>query len=295
MKIKDLEYYQELVKYQNFSQVANHFNVSQPTITMAIQRLESDFGASFFIRDHAHKQLHITPAGQQFSNHVNVILNELKIAQEEIARTQSTRIRFGLPPIIGNYYFPALTPSLMRADLMQKLDIYEHGSRELLKMLEQGHLDIALLGSLDALQQARLKTQEFAQYSFKIIVGNRNPLAQKKEVHFADLRGQQFIMPGSEFFHEQAFKQMCHRAHFRPKVLFRTPDIHVIKAMVAENLGISFLTSLAIEPTDQIIALPITDKEQPSFRLSLATRETEVLSTDKEKLWKILSQKTFWF
>lgn len=292
MKIKDLEYYQELVKCQNFSQVANHFNVSQPTITMAIQRLESDFGASFFIRDHAHKQLHITPAGQQFSNHVNVILNELRIAQEEIARTQSTRIRFGLPPIIGNYYFPALTPALMRAKLMQKLDIYEHGSKELLRMLEQGQLDIALLGSLDALHQERLKTQEFAQYPFKIIVGRDSPLAGNKEVRFADLRDQQFIMPGSEFFHEQAFKQMCHNAHLRPKVLFRTPDIHVIKAMVAENLGVSFLTSLAIDPTDQVVALPIADEEQPSFRLSLATRETEVLSADQEKLWKILAQQT---
>lgn len=105
MKIKDLEYYQELIKCQNFSQVASHFNVSQPTITMAIQRLESDFDAPLFIRDHAHKQLHITPAGQQLANHVNVILNELRVAREEIARTQSTRIRFGLPPIIGNYYF----------------------------------------------------------------------------------------------------------------------------------------------------------------------------------------------
>lgn len=173
---------------------------------------------------------------------------------------------------------------------MQKLDIYEHGSRELLKMLEQGQLDIALLGSLDALQQARLKTQEFAQYPFKIIVGNRNPLAQKKEVHFADLRGQQFIMPGSEFFHEQAFKLMCHRAHFRPKVLFRTPDIHVIKAMVAENLGISFLTSLAIEPTDQLTALSLSDREQPQFRLSLARRATEVLSDNEMKLWRLLAK-----
>lgn len=173
---------------------------------------------------------------------------------------------------------------------MQNLDIYEHGSRELLKMLEHGQLDIALLGSLEALQQARLQTQEFAQYPFKVIVSKNHPFAKKSAVSFADLRNEQFIMPGSEFFHEQAFKQMCHSAHFRPKILFRTPDIHIIKAMVVENLGVSFLTSLAVEPTDQVVALPIADHEQPSFRLSLATRETEVLSTDQEKLWKILTQ-----
>lgn len=288
MKIKDLEYYQELIKCQNFSQVASHFNVRQPTITMAIQRLENDFGTTFFIRDHAHKQLHITQAGQQFANHVDVILNELSIAKEEITRTQASRIRFGLPPIIGNYYFPALTPSLMRAKLMQSLDIYEHGSRELLKMLERGHIDIALLGSLTPLQQPRLQTQEFTQYPFNVIVSKQNPLAQKKAISFANLRDQQFIMPGSEFFHEQAFKQMCHGAHFRPRILFRTPDIHVIKALVTENLGISFLTSLAVEPSDEVVALPLTDKDQPHFRLSLAKRATEVLSDREQQLWQLL-------
>lgn len=290
MKIKDLKYYQELVNCQNFSQVASHFNVSQPTITMAIQRLEKDFGASFFIRDHTHKQLHITPAGQRFANHVKVILNELAIAHQEIARTQSTRIRFGLPPIIGNYYFPALTPMLMRANLMQNLDIYEHGSRELLKMLEQGQIDVALLGSLTALHQDRLRTHEFAQYPFKVVVSKSHPLANQPTVKFADLRNEQFIMPGSEFFHEQAFKQMCHGAHFRPHVLFRTPDIHVIKAMVAEKIGISFLASLAIDPADPVVGVSIANQDQPLFRLSLATRETEVFSTQQKQLWDLLAQ-----
>lgn len=290
MKIKDLEYYQKLVEYQNFSQVASHFQVSQPTITMAIQRLEKSFGSAFFIRDHVHKQLHITPAGQQFANHVTVILNELQVAREEIARTQSTRIRFGLPPIIGNYYFPPLTPTLMRAKLMSHLDTYEHDSKELLRMLKQGQLDIALLGSLTALRQDRLHTQEFARYPFKVIVGKKHPLAKQRQVCFADLKDENFIVPGSEFFHEQAFKQMCHNAHFRPRVLFRTPDIHVIKAMVAENLGISFLAQLAITPADDLVALSITDDEQPTFRLSLATREMAVLSADQQKLWQLLTR-----
>ena len=120
MKLNDLKYYQALVKYKNFSQVAAKFNVSQPTITMAIQRLEKDFGTSFFVRDHVHKQLHITPTGKQFAVHVDVILNELRIARQEINQAESSSIRFGLPPIIGNYYFPPLTPLLMREGLTWK-------------------------------------------------------------------------------------------------------------------------------------------------------------------------------
>lgn len=292
MKIKDLEYYQQLVKRQNFSAVANDFHVSQPTITMAIRRLEADFNTSFFIRDYVHKQLHLTATGKQFAKHVDAILTELQVAHKEINRANTTKIRFGLPPIIGNYYFPSLTPSLMRNQLLTSLETYEHGSKELLKMLYHGELDMALLGSITPLSQDHIRTQEFAHYPFQIIVGQGNPLAKKDQVNFADLHDQAFIIPDTEFFHEQAFKQMCHAARLRPKILYRTSDIHIIKAMVAENLGISFLTSLAITPADHVVSLNIASRDQAVFRLSVASRETAVLDPLKEKLWQLLIQQT---
>ena len=291
MKLNDLKYYQALVKYKNFSQVAAKFNVSQPTITMAIQRLEKDFGTSFFVRDHVHKQLHITPTGKQFAVHVDVILNELRIARQEINQAESSSIRFGLPPIIGNYYFPPLTPLLMREGLLSHLETSEHGSKEILKMLKHGHLDLALLGSLNPLKEVGLKTTELAEYPFKIIVSKRHPLAAKKEIDFATLKNERFIVPDTEFFHEQAFKQISHLAHFRPQVIYRTADIHVIKTMVAENLGIAYLTSLAITPEDNIHSLNVTSPLKQSFRLSAVTRSTELLTAPKQKLWDLLTAK----
>lgn len=289
MKIRDLEYYQALVKSKNFSQVAKQFNVSQPTITMAIQRLEKGLGTVFFVRDHVHKQLHLTATGKQFAQHVNVILSELSIAQQEIDQAKSTKIRFGLPPIIGNYYFPPLTPMLMRHGLLSHLETYEHGSKEILKMLSRGEIDIALLGSLSQLKSERLKTAQLAQYPFKVIVSQEHPLAHQQAVNFAELKQEPFIIPDAEFFHEQAFKQICHLAHFRPKVIYRTADIHVIKAMVAENLGVAYLTSLAITPEDKVVALPVSAPLQQSFQLAAAMRATEILTPYQAQLWKLLT------
>lgn len=51
MNIKELYYYHDLVRTKNFSQVAADFNISQPTVTMAIKRLEESFGTTFFMRD----------------------------------------------------------------------------------------------------------------------------------------------------------------------------------------------------------------------------------------------------
>lgn len=288
MNLTDLQYYQALVKVKNFSQVASDFKVSQPTITMAIQRLEKEFDTKFFIRDHVHKQLHLTPAGRQFAQHVTVILNELAVAHREIAQAQIGKIRFGLPPIIGNYYFAPLMPKLVQTGLLPQLSTVEHGSKEILKMLSQGDLDLALLGSLTALDEPHLNTIELAQYPFKVIVSKDHPLAAQETIDFTALKQEQFIVPAVDFFHEQAFKQISQAAHFRPRVIYRTSDIHVIKTMVAENLGIAYLTSLAITPVDQVKALTVTGPLSQAFHLAIACRQTAILNPNQQKIWDLL-------
>ncbi|MCI1974554.1 MAG: LysR family transcriptional regulator [Limosilactobacillus sp.] len=288
MKIKDLEYFIELVKKKNFSVVAEHFHVSQPTITMAINRLEEEYGTTFFVRDHVHHQIEVTRIGQQYAQHVRTILNELTVAREEIENAKLNKIRFGLPPIIGNYYFPPLTPELLRARLIDKLEVTEAGSESLLQMLLRGELDMALLGSASSLQQPELLVKELDQYPFQIIMSRDNQLADRAALSFSDLKGQQFILPDADFIHEKAFRKMCRGAHIRPQVIYRTNDIHIIKNMVAENLGISFLTKLAITPNDRLVNLSLTDQGQPLFHLSLVARHNEILSPAKKKLWDLV-------
>lgn len=179
MKIRDLEYFIELVKDKNFSVVADHFQVSQPTITMAINRLEEEYGTTFFIRDHIHHQITVTKIGQQYAQHVRAILSELAVARREIEHAKLNKIRFGLPPIIGNYYFPPLTPRLLRSNLIDKLEVTEEGSENLLQMLLRGELDMSLLGSASPLQQPELSVKEFAQYPFHIIMSRDHQLAKK--------------------------------------------------------------------------------------------------------------------
>ncbi|WP_225350711.1 LysR family transcriptional regulator [Lacticaseibacillus camelliae] len=108
MNTRDLEYFEALTKIKNFSQVAAEFGVTQPTITMALKRLETHFGIQLIDRDQSHARITVTPAGEKLAGHVQVITAELTAAEAELARARSGKIRFGLPPIIGNYYFPTL-------------------------------------------------------------------------------------------------------------------------------------------------------------------------------------------
>ena len=289
MNIKELYYYHDLVRTKNFSQVAADFNISQPTVTMAIKRLEESFGTTFFMRDRSHHQLTVTSTGLQFDQHVQRIIEELEIAQKELARAKQERISFGLPPIIGSWYFPRFTPALLQAGLLNQLEVVDHGSASLLQLLAKGELDLALLGSLQPFQQPSLRACVIDKAPIRIIVAKDHPLAAFKDgVSFAQAAQYPFITLDDEYVHAQAFRQAARLARVRPKIVFKTSDVQILKALVANHSGISFLTDLALDGNDGLAALPLTDGSQPEFIISLAARANRLLTPNAQRLWSIL-------
>lgn len=289
MNIKELYYYHDLVRTKNFSQVAADFNISQPTVTMAIKRLEESFGTTFFMRDRSHHQLTVTSTGLQFDQHVQRIIEELEIAQKELARAKQERISFGLPPIIGSWYFPRFTPALLQAELLNRLEVVDHGSASLLQLLAKGELDLALLGSLQPFQQPSLRARVIDKAPIRIIVAKDHPLAAFKDgVSFAQAAQYPFITLDDEYVHAQAFRQAARLARVRPKIVFKTSDVQILKALVANHSGISFLTDLALDGNDGLAALPLTDGSQPEFIISLAARANRLLTPNAQRLWSIL-------
>ena len=289
MNIKELYYYHDLVRTKNFSQVAADFNISQPTVTMAIKRLEESFGTTFFMRDRSHHQLTVTSTGLQFDQHVQRIIEELEIAQKELTRAKQERISFGLPPIIGSWYFPRFTPALLQAGLLNRLEVVDHGSASLLQLLAKGELDLALLGSLQPFQQPSLRARVIDKAPIRIIVAKDHPLAAFKDgVSFAQAAQYPFITLDDEYVHAQAFRQAARLARVRPKIVFKTSDVQILKALVANHSGISFLTDLALDGNDGLAALPLADGSQPEFIISLAARANRLLTPNAQRLWSIL-------
>lgn len=289
MNIKELYYYHDLVRTKNFSQVAADFNISQPTVTMAIKRLEESFGTTFFMRDRSHHQLTVTSTGLQFDQHVQRIIEELEIAQKELARAKQECISFGLPPIIGSWYFPRFTPALLQAGLLNRLEVVDHGSASLLQLLAKGELDLALLGSLQPFQQPSLRARVIDKAPIRIIVAKDHPLAAFEDgVSFAQAAQYPFITLDDEYIHAQAFRQAARLARVRPKIVFKTSDVQILKALVANHSGISFLTDLALDDNDGLVALPLTDGSQPEFIISLAARANRLLTPNAQRLWSIL-------
>ncbi|WP_461224980.1 LysR family transcriptional regulator [Lacticaseibacillus suihuaensis] len=271
MNTRDLDYFQKLCEIKNFSQVAQSFGVTQPTITMALKRLEAHFKIQLIDRDQSHGQLRVTPAGAQLAAHAAVITHQLAVAESELARARSTKIQLGLPPIIGSFYFPRLAPALLQAGLMDRLQTHEAGSARLLEALKAGHLDVALLGSIGPLAVAGLTVRPLASGPFGLVVAPNHPLAKRRTVAFAELAETPFVTLSEGFVHTKALSWFTRTTGVHPRIVYRTPDVAILKQMVKAGVGVALLAAVAVTPGDELVTLTLTESGQPTFDMALVT------------------------
>ena len=168
----------------------------------------------------------------------------------------------------------------------------ETGSNELIELLIHGEINFSLLGLTDPNMAFGIDTQVIAHYPLRIIVAKTHPWANRSGFYFHELADQNFIGLSSNYLHNQILQQLIKQNQISLNTIYRSPDVAVVKALVAKNLGVSYLTSLAINDNDddQVVALPLLDANQPDFILAAATRQNHLMTAKEELLWKILTK-----
>ncbi|RRK09569.1 LysR family transcriptional regulator [Lactiplantibacillus garii] len=288
MNTRDLTLFRAVVKYKNYTYVAEKFAVSQPAVTQAVKRLEKEFDAQLVKQDHAHQQMLITEAGQLLYKNSQVMNDSLELTHREIEATKQPRIRFGLPPIIGVHFFPQIAKHLLAWGWIKQIDVVEQGSAQLLADLAKGKLDLALVASAHPLHLRNLQATALGSRPFEVIVSDENPLAHRDKISFQELSDQKFIGLNNGFIHPKAFQDYCQAAGVKPEIIYETADIAWLKSIVRANLGLGFLVKDAILPNEGLVGLKIDDPLREEFHVSVVYRKTAKLSHHEAILLQIL-------
>lgn len=277
MQLKDLEYFVQVAKLANLTQAAQYFSVSQPTITYAIKRLEDSLGTQLLARDPQHRSVRLTETGTQFLYHARRILSEMQRARLEINNRQKEKLVLGLPPIIGNYFFPRYIGNLKREKLISRLETHSLGSEEMLTNLLNGNLNLAFIATAAPLKNPDLDLLCLDEKAFRIICG-QNELDFSGSVTFKQAAIKPFIAFDEGFIHNKVFDYLETRSGVTPNVIYKTTDVDILKNMVSHNAGLALLTELAITEQDDVKVLAINEKQVPTFQIYLAYRHDHVLS-----------------
>lgn len=242
MTLTELRYIVTLAQEQHFGRAAEACHVSQPTLSIAVKKLEEELGVALFER--AKARVHPTAIGLQVLEHARRILeqaadirNLASAGMDQVAGP----LCVGVLPTVGPYLLPQFIPLLQRMAPQMPLYVEEDLVSPLGAKLRHGELDALIVTA--PFSKTDVVTQELFEEPFALLVPAGHPLASKAEVKEEDLLGQDVLLPAEgHCFREQilaAFPTL--RRPAAHSGVTRTGSLETLRHMVASGLGVAIL------------------------------------------------------
>ena len=156
MNIQQLEYILAVDQYRHFAKAAEHCRVTQPTLSMMIQKLEDELGVKIF--DRALQPIRPTPAGKKIIEQARVVLHQAALIKDIVnEEEQSLKGTFHLAvlPTIAPYLLPRFFPAMMEKKEELDIRVMEMKTAQAIKALMDGDIDAAIIANEPVENQLR--------------------------------------------------------------------------------------------------------------------------------------------
>lgn len=273
MKLSSLRYLVAFADEGSFSRAADRCQVSQPTLSVALQNLEAELDVALIERSKSHVAL--TDIGHQVAAQARRALDEARRV-ELIAHMDRDPLhgefRLGVIHTIGPYLLPGLIASLRRLAPSLSLYIEESMTALLADFLKYGTVDAAIVAL--PFDVPGIETQALYDEAFHVVVPKGHPWARRKLISRDEVRGDDvLVLKAGNCFREQVLDACPDISHAEGS-LHQGHSIETIRCMVASGYGISVLPagSLAGPYGSEMVASIPFREPVPSRRVALAWR-----------------------
>jgi len=294
MTLTQLEYIVALDAHRHFVLASEKCFVTQPTLSMQIQKLEEELGIKIF--DRTKQPVIPTDIGASMIAQARVILREAKLIQEIIDDQKDTltgELRIGIIPTLAPYLLPPLFKQMREKYPQLELVIKETITEEVIQELKNNRLDCGLV--VTPLNDPSIKEDVLFYEELFVYVSRKNALYDKKYVLADEINPDQlWLLEEGHCFRSQVLN-LCELRkssdfHFK----YETGNIETLKRMVDKSDGITILPELAVmEFSKSQLKLAKRLKEpSPAREISLVTHrnhiKTKLIKTLKEEILNII-------
>lgn len=250
MTLTELRYIVTLAREQHFGRAAERCFVSQPTLSIAVKKLEDELRVAIFERTKS--RVHPTPLGEQIIKQAQLVLEQTS-AIKDIASSGKDQLnsplQVGAIFTIGPYLFPKFIPELQNLATEMPLYVEESYTATLRTRLRNGELD-AIIISLP-FTEADVVTQALYDEPFVVLMPCDHPLANKQSVSPDDINQHNVLLLGEgHCFRDQVLEtcpnlQPSLESNKKVRTASEGSSLETLKHMVVSGLGITVLPKSA--------------------------------------------------
>lgn len=281
MTLTELRYLIALDHERHFGRAAERCFVSQPTLSVAVRKLEDELGVTLFERNR--NEVAPTPIGLRVLAQARVVLEEARVITQ-IAQDGKDPLRgplrLGAIYTIGPYLLPRLIAPLAQRAPDMPLIIEENYTAVLTERLRQGALDVIILSL--PYEHPALSTLPLYDEPFVVITPPQHPWRARATIRAEDLGGENVLLLGEGHCFRNQVLQACPRCvpdkpERRPQQDFEGASLETLRQMVASGLGVSVLprtAALAFPALEGLLQVKPFAGSVPQRRVALAWRRS---------------------
>src|SRR3954469_2783698 len=281
MTLTELKYIVAVARARHFGHAAESCFVAQPTLSVAIKKLEDELGVVLFERGGS--EVSVTPLGAQIVAQAERVL-EQTAAIKELAKQNKDPLagplRLGVIYTIGPYLLPPLVRNLIDNVPQMPLVLQENFTVKLLELLRQGDLDAAIMAL--PLPEHGMSMQTLYEEPFVVAVPRHHSWASRAEIAAEDLKSETMLLLGNgHCFRDQVLEVCPEMARFSApgngmQRTFEGSSLETIRHMVASGIGLTVLPRASVkdmnDPNGMISFVPFAPPA-PSRRVVIAWRK----------------------
>ncbi|MCK6597150.1 MAG: LysR substrate-binding domain-containing protein [Bdellovibrionaceae bacterium] len=248
--LTQLEYVMAVYKLGHFAKAAEFCNVTQPTLSMQLQKLEENLGIILF--DRTKKPVLLTDAGKSVIEQIQLVLFEAKKIDALIKASGSDKITgdltVGVIPTIAPYILPRLLPVLEKQFPDLELKIFELQTHKIIEALDADEIDVGLLAT--PLKISRIFEYPLFFEPFHVLCRKDHELAQLKKIKYSSLKFNDIWLLEEGHCLRNQILDVCSikkETSIKRKYKFESGSLETIKNLINSYGGYTLIPSLANE------------------------------------------------
>ena len=271
MTLTELKYIVAVARERHFGKAADACHVSQPTLSVAVKKLEEELEVKLFER--TANEVSVTPLGESIVRQAHSVLEQAAAIREIAKRGKDPLngpLTLGVIYTISPYLLPDLVRQMIARTPQMPLVLQENFTVKLLDMLRLGEIDCAILA--EPFPDAGLAVAPLYDEPFLAAVPAKHRLAAQSEVTTEELKNESMLLLGSGHCFRDHVLEVCPEfARFSSHVEgirknFEGSSLETIKHMVAAGMGVTLVPRLSV-PKEALAVKPTRKRaEDPNLK-----------------------------
>lgn len=280
MTLTELRYIVAVARERHFGRAADACFVSQPTLSVAVKKLEEELDIKLFER--GSNDIGVTPLGEEIIRQAQAVLEQAALIKEIAKRGKDPlagALRLGVIYTIGPYLLPQLVKHVIEHVPQMPLMLQENFTTRLLDMLRSGEIDCAILA--EPFSDAGLAMAALYEEPFLVAVPKTHALARRKAITAEELKKETMLLLGTGHCFRDHVLDVCPEfARFSSdaegiRKSFEGSSLETIRHMVAAGMGVTVVPRLSVPATpDAHVAFIPFKGHPPSRRVALVWRRS---------------------